>query len=75
MWRQDDRGRPPGEWKLLQDSPFAPQELYDLDADPMETTDLAGKNKKVFNDSSAALRRHIQRGGVVPWQPPAQPTP
>ena len=62
-----------GKWKLLQDSPFAPLELYDLDADPMETTDLAGKNKKVFHEMSAALRKQIQRGGIVPWQPPARP--
>ncbi|CAN5904029.1 sulfatase-like hydrolase/transferase [soil metagenome] len=59
-----------GDWKLLQDSPFAPLELYDLKSDPQETTDLAAKNRKVFNELSAALRQQIQRGGTVPWQKP-----
>ncbi|MFM8271456.1 MAG: sulfatase, partial [Gemmata sp.] len=59
-----------GKWKLLQDSPFAPPELYDLEADPKETTDLAAKEKKVLAEMSAALRKHVQRGGQVPWQQP-----
>ena len=59
-----------GDWKLLQDSPFAPLELYHLKTDPRETTNLATREKKVFNDLSAALRQHIQRGGQNPWQTP-----
>lgn len=59
-----------GDWKLLQNSPFAPLELYNLRADPKETTNVAGQNKAVFNQLSAALRRQIQRGGATPWQPP-----
>lgn len=58
-----------GDWKLLQDSPFAPQELYNLKDDPRETTDLADKRKPMLNRLRADLRRHIQRGGAVPWQP------
>ena len=38
--------------------------------DPQETRNLAGRAPKVFNELSAALRRHIQRGGAVPWQKP-----
>lgn len=57
-----------GDWKIVQDSPFAPQELFNLKNDPKETTNLADKEKKVFRDLSAELRRHVQRGGQVPWQ-------
>ncbi len=59
-----------GEWKLLQNDPWSPLELYHLKNDPQETTNLAGKAPKVFNELSTALRRHIQRGGSVPWQKP-----
>lgn len=58
-----------GDWKLLQDSPFAPLELYDLNSDPQETTGVA-TNLKIFNELSMALRRQIQRGGSIPWQKP-----
>jgi arylsulfatase A-like enzyme len=64
-FRRDD-------WKLLQDSPFQPLELYDLKSDPQETTDLAAKNRKIFNELAAALRQQIQRAGAVPWQAPNQ---
>ena len=60
-----------GDWKLLQDSPFAPLELYDLKSDPKETTDLAAKERQMFNQLSAGLRKQIQQGGQIPWQPPA----
>ena len=59
-----------GEWKLLQNDPWSPLELYHLKNDPQETTNLVGKAPKVFNELSAALRRHVQRGGAVPWQKP-----
>jgi arylsulfatase A-like enzyme len=62
-FRRDD-------WKLLQDSPFQPLELYNLKSDPQERTDLAAKNRKVFNELAAALRQQIQRAGAVPWQAP-----
>jgi arylsulfatase A-like enzyme len=55
-----------GDWKLLQDSPFAQLELYDLKADPMEATDLATRNRNIFNELDAALRLQIQRAGSMP---------
>jgi arylsulfatase A-like enzyme len=59
-----------GDMKLLQNTPFEPQQLYDLAADPLETTDLAKKNRKAFDGLAAALREQVQRGGAVPWQKP-----
>jgi len=59
-----------GDWKLLQNSPFAPQELYNLKSDPQEQNDLARKERKKFNELAAALRVQVQRGGAAPWQPP-----
>jgi arylsulfatase A-like enzyme len=58
-----------GNWKLVQDSPFAPLQLFDLAADPQEATNLAAKEPMVLRELSAALRLHVQRGGEVPWQP------
>jgi arylsulfatase A-like enzyme len=59
-----------GDFKILQDSPFAPLELYDVEHDPRETTNLAPAHAPIFREMSAALRKHVQRGGTVPWQPP-----
>lgn len=59
-----------GDWKLLQNSPFAPLELYNLRDDPQEQRDLASSNKKLVNELDTALREHIRRGGSTPWQKP-----
>lgn len=59
-----------GDWKLLQNDPYSPLELYHLKNDPGETTNLATKAPKVFNELSAALASRIQRGGATPWQKP-----
>ena len=57
-----------GDWKLMQNDPFRPLELYDLKNDPGEKTDLARRQPQKVNELSAALRQQIQRGGAVPWQ-------
>jgi arylsulfatase A-like enzyme len=63
-----------GEWKLLQNDPFSPLELYNLREDPQEKHNRAATNKKEFNELAAALRTHIQRGGARQWQKsPNQP--
>ncbi len=59
-----------GDWKLLQNDPYHPLELYDLKNDPQEQHDLAGIEKQVYRNLADTLRRHIQRGGAVPWQAP-----
>ena len=58
-----------GRWKLMQNTPCRPLELYDLAADPGETTDLSGKRPEIVRELSTLLRVQIQRGGAVPWQP------
>jgi arylsulfatase A-like enzyme len=57
-----------GDWKLMQNDPFRPLELYNLKSDPQETTNVAAKAPKIFNELSEALRRQIQRGGSIAWQ-------
>lgn len=61
-----------GDWKLLQNDPFSPRELYNLRDDPQEKKNLAAVNRKVFQELTSALSAHIQRGGTVPWQKPAR---
>ncbi len=57
-------------WKLLQNLPTEPFQLFNLADDPQEQRDLASSEPKKFEELAAALRRHIQRGGSVPWQKP-----
>jgi len=59
-----------GDWKLIQDSPFQPLELYNLKSDPGEKTNLVSREPRIFQELSAALRRQIQQAGKVPWQQP-----
>lgn len=62
-----------GDWKLLQNNPFKPYELYNLKEDPAETNDLAKTNPDKYNELTKALRRHIQKAGAVPWQKKINP--
>ena len=61
-----------GPWKLLKNVPDGPWELYNLDSDPLEATDLRKKKPQKFNELSKAMRAQIQRGGSVPWQRPEE---
>ena len=45
-----------GKWKVIQPKLNAPFELYDLEKDPFETTDLAVKYPKVYEEMVAAAK-------------------
>ncbi|MBL9213737.1 MAG: sulfatase-like hydrolase/transferase [Opitutaceae bacterium] len=64
-----------GDWKLMQNSPYAPLELYNLKDDPQEQKNVIQQHPAVARDLESALRIHIQRGGATPWQPPISPRP
>lgn len=61
-----------GPWKLMQNDPYSPLQLFNLQDDPGETTNVAAKHKQIVTELSTALRHHIQRGGSTAWQPPAR---
>jgi hypothetical protein len=54
----------------MQNDPYSPLELYNLDDDPYEQRNLAAANPERVRELAAALRRHVQRGGSTPWQKP-----
>jgi len=55
-----------GPWKLLQNGPFEPMQLYNLDDDPGEERPLPSRHP-MYGRLEAELRRHINRAGGVPW--------
>jgi len=56
-----------GPWKLLQNSPFEPMNLYNLTDDPKEEHPM-GKKHPMYKKLFDALRNHIIQAGAVPWQ-------
>jgi len=56
-----------GDYKLLQNSPFEPLELFNLKADPQEQHPL-DKKHRMYRKLFTALRNHIIEAGAVPWQ-------
>ncbi len=66
-----------GDYKLLQNYPFAPYELYNIAEDPHEKNNLLeGKSGNQLNQIPhfstlrARLSQHFQERGRVPWQRP-----
>ncbi len=55
-----------GPWKLLQNSPFEPLRLYNLQDDPQEQSPLPTQHK-MHKRLFAELRNHINRSGAIPW--------
>jgi arylsulfatase A-like enzyme len=56
-----------GDYKLVQNSPYEPMELYNLKDDPLEQKPLDRK-QKMYRTLFTALRNHIIEAGAVPWQ-------
>jgi arylsulfatase A-like enzyme len=56
-----------GDYKLVQNSPFEPLQLYNLKDDPMEQNTL-GKRHRMYQRLFNALRNHIIEAGAVPWE-------
>ena len=56
-----------GDFKLVQNSPFEPLQLYNLKDDPQEQNPLERKHP-MYNKLFTALRNHIIEAGAVPWQ-------
>ena len=61
-----------GDWKLVNNSPYEPLELYNLAEDQLEKNNMANKAPKIYNELKSALRKHYQRAGQVPWQKPVK---
>lgn len=59
-----------GDWKLLQNSPYQPLELYNLQEDPLETTNVISRYPDKANELNKLLMHQIQEGGKVAWQRP-----
>ena len=56
-----------GQWKLLQNSPFEPLQLFDLATDPLEANPLDEQHPQ-YRILFDRLRDHIIRSGTIPWQ-------
>lgn len=56
------------DWKLLQNSPFAPQELYNIKEDASEANNLIDKEPEKYQELNGLLMQHLQEAGKVPWQ-------
>ena len=56
-----------GDFKLLQNSPSEPPQLYNLAEDPKEEHPL-DKKSPMYGQLFDALRDHIIQAGAVPWQ-------
>jgi arylsulfatase A-like enzyme len=56
-----------GDFKLEQNSPYEPMQLYNLKDDPKEQNPL-DKKHKMYRKLFTALRDHIIEAGAVPWE-------
>jgi len=56
-----------GPYKLLQNTPFEPLELFNITKDPDEKSTLNDDPEK-FNELRYNLSQHIREAGSIPWQ-------
>ncbi|UCF17035.1 MAG: sulfatase-like hydrolase/transferase, partial [Phycisphaerales bacterium] len=56
-----------GDYKLVQNNPFEPMQLFNLRDDPQEQNPLSRKNR-MYQKLFTALRNHIIEAGAVPWE-------
>jgi arylsulfatase A-like enzyme len=56
-----------GQYKLVQNTPFEPMQLFNLLTDPKEQIPLSPDSEKL-KDLRYKLSQHIREAGDVPWQ-------
>ena len=56
-----------GPWKLHQSSPFEPMQLSNV-VDDMYEKNPKPANGEIAKELQAALMKHLQSAGSVPWQ-------
>jgi arylsulfatase A-like enzyme len=59
-----------GDWKLLQNRPFEPLEMFHMEADPTEQTEVGGRHPGLLEELTFVMRDEIRAAGGVPWQKP-----
>ncbi len=57
-----------GNYKLLQNTPFEPLELFNIANDPAEKKTLNNGEPDMFNELRLELSKHIHGSGSTPWQ-------
>ncbi len=57
-----------GKWKLLQNDPQGKYELYDLESDPYEESNLFDSVPNIYHQLNRLLMKQIQSAGKIPWQ-------
>jgi arylsulfatase A-like enzyme len=57
-----------GDLKLLHNTPFDPLELFDMDGDEKETTDLAGSDPAALEELIGEMQERVRRSGAIPWR-------
>lgn len=56
-----------GQYKLLQNTPFEPMQLFNLETDPKEQIPLQKTSDK-YKDLRYRISQHIREAGKIPWQ-------